>query len=118
MVTSEKISRVFASLQGLERCYNSVCKIVHLKDSESTKNIINKKHKEILEEMRRVANKIQLFSAKKQHSNALRELKVFYGLNHMIRPDLMNAYALTTRKNKSSIKIKPLSIVSEQKTIH
>jgi len=47
--------------------------------------------------MRRTANKLQLEIAKDDWNSAVRSLQIFYGLNSMVRPHVMDIYSKLSR---------------------
>jgi hypothetical protein len=53
----------------------------------------------VVEHMRRTANKLQLHVAAKNISDIVRDLRIFYGLNHLVRPELLRALAQLSKQD-------------------
>lgn len=83
----EIIIHVFSSLQSLEKYLDSIKKLVRGKEKTADGLV---QHEKVIRCMRRMANKIQLDVAHDDWDAAVRSLKIFYGLNHMIRPELVS----------------------------
>ncbi len=88
------IPHVFAALNSLERHYDAMveklkeAKVTHLPSGASVADLRN-----VLGEMRRVANKLQMESAKSDSQAANRSISVFYALNHMVRSEVISSLA-------------------------
>ena len=93
-MTNQVIMRIFGSLQGLERCLRQVKQLLP-ENQEAIRDIayLIPQQEQALKKMRRLANTLQLQIAKKDWKNAVRTMQIFYGLNHMIRSDLLGAFA-------------------------
>jgi hypothetical protein len=92
-MNAQLIGHVFATLQSLEKCMANVKKMIPGQEAscpEITK--IVPEQERVLLQMRRMANMLQLETARNDWPSAVRSLKIFYGLNHMIRNDLMTAF--------------------------
>ncbi len=88
---------VFASLQGLEKTFETVKSQALERKSEHAEVIsMLPKQEEILIDMRRAANLLQLNIAKKDWFAAVRSLQIFYGLNQLVRPDILKAFGNIT----------------------
>lgn len=94
VMNTSLVTHVFASLQSLEKCLGNVKKMLpsQTDSCDELKKVVPEQEK-ILEQMRRIANKLQLEVARNDLGSAVRTLKIFYGLNHMIRGDVMNAFS-------------------------
>ncbi len=91
---------VFAALQGLEKSFDAIKAQVQQGNPEHEKiSAVLPKQQEILIDMRRTANLLQLHLAKKDWSEAVRSLKIFYGLNQLVRPDILQAFAVISAKS-------------------
>lgn len=88
------ITHVFAALQNLERCHERTSGMLDQagEDKESLE-VILPQHAEVLKQMRRTANYLQFEVAREDWLAVVRSLKIFYGLNHLIRGDLLAAHS-------------------------
>ena len=95
------ISHVFGAVNSAER---TLSKIEGLLPSEGLDEIRKNlpQQKDIVRRMRRVANLLQLESAKEDWDATTRSLRIFYGLHHMVRKDLISAHR-QLRNDESSI---------------
>ncbi len=94
VMNTQLIGHVFATLQHLEKCLSNVKRLVQGQEKfcpEISKAV--PEQEKVLVQMRRVANLLQLETARNDLPSAVRSLKIFYGLNHMVRNDLMSAFA-------------------------
>jgi hypothetical protein len=92
-MNAQLIGHVFATLQSLERCMANVKKMLPAQEGNYPEIVkIVPEQERVLQQMRRVANLLQLETARNDWPTAVRSLKIFYGLNHMIRNDLMTAF--------------------------
>lgn len=91
---------VFGALQGLEKSFETIKSQAHELGSEHEEiRALLPKQEEILIDMRRTANLLQLHLAKKDWSEAVRSLKIFYGLNQLVRTDILKAFATVSAKS-------------------
>ena len=90
------ISHIFASLQTLEQSARRVDELLARTPDEELESSLKAQNK-IVKEMRRVANKLQFEVAKDDILAATRSLRLFYGMNHMVRSDLATAHRTLTR---------------------
>lgn len=89
----EMLVHVFASIQGLEKCLANSRKM--LDEQKHQPLIVHKSLAEqdrILRQMRRVANRLQLEFATENWPEAVRSLKIYYGLWTMVRPEIMSTF--------------------------
>ncbi len=107
LMDNELIKRVFAIVQALEKCHRSSRRMAESNPSRSGMNHSSKsgtelnrkidealnQQEEMLIRMRRQANKLQIFFARKDWLETVHTLQIFYGLNHMVRPEIMATYA-------------------------
>lgn len=92
-MNAQLIGHVFATLQSLERCMANVKKMIPGQESNYPEIIkVVPEQERVLQQMRRVANLLQLETARSDWPSAVRSLKIFYGLNHMVRNDLTAAF--------------------------
>ncbi len=87
------IPHVFASLLSLERHLHFVADSIEAEEGEkqAASRALLAQQRKVIEHMRRVANSLQLHVASNDAPAAVRALRVFYGLNHMVRPELFAA---------------------------
>ena len=113
----ELITHVFASLQSLEKCLSTVKKLLpgQEEDYSDIARILPEQER-VLQQMRRIANKLQLEVARGDWAGGVRSLKIFYGLNHMIRFDLLHAFSTLSRKEAPETKIN--AVVSKEVVYH
>lgn len=90
------IPHVFASLLSLERTVGNVERLAKADSTENAKSALAliPAQRKVLESMRRAANSLQLQLAAGDTLGTIRSLKIFYGLNHMVRPELSSAMVL------------------------
>jgi hypothetical protein len=96
-MNKELIPHVFASVQSLERYLTNIHNM--LTDNETEKREIRAalpQMEKMVRQMRRVANKLQLEVAAEDTNAVNRSLQIFYGLNHMIRPEILAAFLKLT----------------------
>lgn len=92
-MNKELIPHVFASLQNLERYLENIKKFSDTSAAHAPSLLRSIEDQErVLKQMRRVANKLQIEVAREQWDSVVRTLRIFYGLNHMVRPDLMATF--------------------------
>lgn len=96
----ETISRLYASLQSLEKCLeHSKRMLVEQKSQPSLVWESLYQQERVLKHMRRVMNILQLESAKQNWNNVSRQIRIFTGLQAMVRPEIMHAFsALSNRE--------------------
>lgn len=92
VMQKEIVYRVFSTVQSLEQ------QVENLKNQLGLNPKTNEKHlsqiaefEAVIKSMRRTANKLQIEAAKKDASPSVRLLKIFYGLNYMVRPEVLKA---------------------------
>ena len=85
------IVHVFSSLQKLEKNLSQIKSIAPYSAQFEKYAALIPQQENILLQMRRTANSLQLELAKKQWPLASRSLQVFYGLHHMVRAELIEA---------------------------
>ena len=87
------LAAVFSSLQGLEKCVQTSTRLSSAlpKSSNLVSKAINDQ-KQILGQMRKTANKLQLELASEEWDNIVRSLQIFYGLRQMVRPEIMSTF--------------------------
>mgnify|MGYP003382194329 CR=1 FL=1 len=92
-MNKELIPHVFASLQNLERYLENIKRFSdsNVAQPTSLQRSIDDQER-VLKQMRRVANKLQIEVAREQWDAVVRTLRIFYGLNHMVRPDVMATF--------------------------
>lgn len=101
----ELVHTVFSSLQALERCLLECRQMLQ----NGSRFQVNRQQKElyldllldqqrIIHSMRRTANKLQFELASNNWEAAVRHINLFYGMNHLVRPEIQGIYlALTNR---------------------
>lgn len=116
-MNAELITHVFASLQNLEKCYGNIKRLLprHETDAEDIVKVLPEQ-KKVLEQMRRVANKLQLDFAKNDWSATIRMLKIFYGLNYMVRSDLQTAF--TRLSGQEAVHFAKLAPIGKEVVFH
>lgn len=88
------IIRVFAIVQALEKCVEASRRMAASSPLKRANTIAAlEQQSEVLRNMRRQANRLQLDLAGENWIQAIRSLQIFYGLNQMVRPEIMNTYA-------------------------
>lgn len=85
------LPRLFASLSSLERSFEFLMDKLAEKDLLEENRIFTKEISRVLTRMRRTANMLQMAVAKNDVLGAFRLLNVFYGLNFMVRPELLQS---------------------------
>ncbi|MFN8389100.1 MAG: hypothetical protein U0136_02275 [Bdellovibrionota bacterium] len=109
-MNKELIPHVFASVQSLERYVQNIRSLIG--DSSSEHESIRAAcpdFERVVKQMRRVANKLQFEVAADDNAAIVRSLQIFYGLNHMVRPEVITAFLTLTRgkeaRDNSSVTI-------------
>ena len=90
---NELISRVFSIVQSLEKCLEGSRRMVG--DYASCVCPINTSLEEqsrVLSRMKKEASRIQYEYESRDWIETARSLAIFYGLNHMVRPEVMTTY--------------------------
>jgi hypothetical protein len=85
------LPRLFASLSSLEQSFEFLMDKLAEKDLVEENRSYTKEISKVLTRMRRTANLLQMAVAKNEILSAFRLLNVFYGLNYMVRPELVQA---------------------------
>jgi len=99
MEKKKVLAAVFSSLQGLEKCVQTSSRLQNSLDNPA--NLIARSisdQKQILSQMRRTANKLQLELASDDWDDIVRSLQVFYGLRQMVRPEIMATFQSLANK--------------------
>ncbi len=97
-MNSELIVHIFSSLQTLEKYLAAIKNNAPTAVNCEKYAALIPQQEAVLRHMRRIANNLQLEVARKQEPLAFRSLKVFYGLHHMVRKDLTEAFAALSQK--------------------
>lgn len=88
------ITHVFAAVQSLEKCLSKVKTLAPEAGAERTElEQLIPQQEEVLDKMRRTANRLQLEMARKDWNASVRSLRIFYGLNHLVRRDLLKTHS-------------------------
>lgn len=85
------LPRLFASLSSLERSFEFLMDKLAEKDLLEDSQVFTQEISRVLTKMRRTANLLQIAVAKNDVLAAFRLLNVFYGLNFMVRPELLQS---------------------------
>lgn len=96
-MTSEVLVHIFAAIQGLEKCITGTKKA--LSGSNKARPDVEQalgQQEQIVGEMRKHANKLQLQIAGNDYSSIIRSLDVIYGLNSMVRSEVISTYSAIT----------------------
>ena len=80
------IPHVFSSLMSLERQLDRQNAGAEKRDAQ----FISEARK-VINHMRRVANQLQLTVASNDERSTVRALRIYYGLLHMVRPELVSS---------------------------
>ena len=100
-MNTEKVTHVFGALNTLEKTVKVSEKMI--KDNHIKSNGIDSaifQQKKFLSEMRRAANKLQLEICKKDFAGAARSYQTFYGLNSIVRPEILTTYRIVANQEK------------------
>ena len=90
---------LFAAVQGMERCVARCEKMLGEQTYQPSSVATSiAEQRRILREMRRSANKLQLEIAKKDWNGAVRSIQIFYGLNNMVRPEILATFSALANK--------------------
>ena len=112
-MNKELIPHVFASLQSLER-YVDIIKS-SLESSDHTGNELRAmvpQYETTLKKMRRTANKLQFQVAADNQQQIIRSLRIFYGLNHMVRPEILSSFLSLSKGSKTVGSVTPEAVAS------
>ena len=85
------LPRLFSSLSSLERSFEFLMDKLAEKDLIDQTRPYTTELSKVLTKMRRTANLLQLTVAKNDIHGSFRLLNVFYGLNYMVRPELLQS---------------------------
>lgn len=86
------VAFTFGAVNRLERFTTKASELLrHNQDRESKLNCPFSDQVRVVKQMRQVANKLQLELAKNNWVEAIRLMKIFYGLDNLIRPELMES---------------------------
>ena len=94
-MNKEIIPHVFATVMNLERYFGTI--IAMIRDGSPEQKKLSSELPQIeriIKNMRQAANKLQFELAGNNEKAALRSLQIFYGLNHMVRPEILAAHRL------------------------
>lgn len=82
------IINVFAALQGLEKAIaDSRKQATNVSNYDALEAV--RSQETVVRKMRRTANRLQIDLAGNNWGSSIRLLKIFYGLNHMLRPEVI-----------------------------
>lgn len=109
------ITHVFAAVQNLEKSMKQVKELMatHRGSLTELESLIPQQEL-VLKKMRRTANRLQFELAREDWNSAIRSLRIFYGLNHLIRKDLMSTQRKLGSEQRGVMKAPP---VVEEKAI-
>lgn len=92
-MSAELISHVFSAVITLERILGEAeVAVAHREDLKQYAEPI-KSQAAVVDQMRRTANKLQLKLASKDRPECYRLISIFYGLNQMVRPEILKTKA-------------------------
>lgn len=94
MTTHPALPHIYGTLNSLERYLGSIKKKTEGPAQDNFKFLkqLAPQLEQTLTNMRKAANRLQFAIAANKHEEIVRELKVFYGLNHLLRPEILAAY--------------------------
>lgn len=100
MKKREMVHHTYSVIHQLEQFLDNVKRLISERKTELPDLPVSVQEQErILQQMRRIANKLQLEIAKSNWPGVVRTLRIFYGMNQMIRPELVaTLIALSTDK--------------------
>ena len=88
------IIHIFAVVQNLEkRLEETKAAIKDTKGMPMQMHFDLVQQEDVVKHMRRTANRLQLELAREDWIAIIRTLQIFYGLNHMVRPEVMGTYS-------------------------
>lgn len=92
------ITHVFAAVQSLEKCLSKTKELLPEAGPEAAEErraleLLVPQQEEALLKMRRTANRLQMEMARSDWNSATRSLRIFYGLNHLIRRDVLKSHS-------------------------
>ena len=99
-MNKELVNHVFDSLQTIENYLSSSKKLLSSTSAKEDAQI--GEQEKVIEKMRWVAYELQLEVSKNDMNTSLRLLRIFYGLNHMVRPEIIATYSSLSGKINSS----------------
>lgn len=90
---SSLLAHVFGSVMALEKCLANTRDTVS-KNGFRRAQVLGQleRYGEVVEKMRQTANHLQLAIARKNSLEIVRLLQVIYGLNHMVRPEILSTF--------------------------
>ncbi len=94
MIKRETLFKLYASLQSLEKCHENSKRMLSSQLSQPA--IVRSslaQQAEVLVKMRRTANKLQFELARDDWASAGRSLRVFAGLQALVRPDIVSTFS-------------------------
>jgi len=99
---------IFSTLQSLEKVASQNRQMAQGYTSKmpSTSSSLDQQE-QVLRKMRRTANRLQFEFVTNNWDAAVRLLNVFYGLNHMVRPEIMTSFASLVNKQKVTPMTRP-----------
>ena len=115
-MSPEVIPHVFASLQTLERYLEQV-RTLSTRAVEFSAELRTRipEFERVVKQMRRTANKLQFQVAANNQAEIVRSLRIFYGLNHMLRPELLSTLIKLT---KGSNPLQPKAVAASLQDVH
>lgn len=117
-MNTQLITHVFASLQNLEKCLGNIKKMLPSQGQEAQDIAkVLPEQERVLDQMRKVANKLQFDVAKNDWAATVRLLKIFYGLNYMVRTDIMNAFTRLS-KEQHTVQLEKLQPQGKETVYH
>lgn len=92
-MSKELLAHIFSSLQSLEKCLENSKRMYALEPVKATYIAeALTQQTEVLGQMRRVANKLQLDIAAQDVSQINRSMQIYYGLTSIVRPEILSTF--------------------------
>lgn len=90
----EMVVHMFATVQSLEKCVAQNRRMLAESNTQpGHARAAVEQQQRVLTQMRRVANRLQLLLVKKDWVEIVRLTSVFYGLNSLVRPEIMSMFS-------------------------
>ena len=87
------LAHVFGSVQALEKCLANTRDTVSKNGFRRAQILCQlESYGEVVAKMRQTANHLQLAIARNNRIETVRLLQVIYGLNHMVRPEILSTF--------------------------
>jgi DNA polymerase III delta prime subunit len=93
------LNHVFSAVLHLERSLSEIDPLLSQAPDANERKVIFAQHKKAVRQMRAAANRLQLANAADDVLESHRQITIFYGIQQMVRPEIMKMLASLLNPN-------------------